>query len=679
MKFKNLILGAVFTASSLFAALNDVGTINSSTHTIGSTTPSKTTTINFNWTKPTGATEYCYILDTNSSATSNYVLNATYSNCGDNPKHVSINSGDTTSKNVEVNASGDYYFHIVALNDTESSSSKTTTGAVKIDIDKGTVTATAGGSFSTSKAVTLTANENGRLFYTVDGSDVNTSDTTNSGSTKSVLDNSNPPTASFTLAVTASVKTKLVDTAGNIGDEASTTYTITNNPTIKTNAGAAVNGQTIATNTNGGASTTVPSLDINGTDFTRYEYKIDSAATYTLVGDLDTNIDITGLSSGSHTVNVRAGDAYNMQTADTSVTFTVDNTAPTNVKIAIGGVDVNESNQSHVTKGDNFSFTLSASDGTIKYSTDGTTTPSASAGSTYSSVVTTNKTVNTGSTSTFPIKFTAYDAAGNIATVQSVNFTIDKQKPTLTMPTTATFSTTKDVSISSDDNDSTIYYLVSNSSTTPSASSVKTNGVSGSGSGVTATIGKNPTNQQQDGTYKYLYAIAVDIAGNGDENADVQSVTFTYSGNSKILSASPSSLDLGSVATNSSGTAVVTITNDGTESIEVRDSNMSFVGSDFNLSSTTCDGNISSSSTCTVTVAFNPTSRGAKTGTLRIAYDGTDTNELNVSLSGTAINAAPSVTFTSNVVTSVLLVSSTVIVILAIPFASCTVVRLNSK
>jgi hypothetical protein len=603
-------------------ALDKPGSLTISEPISGLTTY-KSETVTFNWTAVTGASKYYYVCDTNSSTV---------------PKDSASKLQTTgTSGSCSLSSSGSWYVHVQAFDGTSEYSLTTrNASALSVDADAGTVTMSpSGGSITTdTNSITLSGSETGSIYFTVDGSTPTTSST--------------KYTTPLTLGVSATVKALLVDSAGNSGVVNSKDFTITNNPTIKTAAGATISGQTIATSTANGA-TAVTALDVNGTDLTRYQYKIDDASTYTTVGSLDTNIDISSLDTGSHTVYVKGGDAYNFQTTATSTTFIVDNTPPSNQKILVNGVEAVESNSSTVTFADNFTFTLSSSDGTIRYTTDGTT-PSKTVGTVYSSSVTTAKTVTTGNTATFPIQMISYDSAGNKAAVKSINFTIDKKSPVLTMPTTQIFSSSFDVSISSDDSTATIYYLISDSATT-TVSALKTNGVTVNGSSATATVGKNPSTNQDDSTYKYLHAIAVDNVGNGDEITDIETVTFTYNGNTKILSAD-SIVNIGNSSIGSSVSKVITITNSGTESITLTDANISVSGTDFNRTSTTCAKTLSSDATCSVTVSFTPTSTGSKEGVLSIIYDGTNSNELNVTLTGTVANSAPNATYASDINTS---------------------------
>ena len=533
MNFKKIALSLLVGASSLLAIDAVTNLSVQAPHNSGTVT--NDASVDFTWSPPSDVAKYYYKLDTNGT---NYNLVA--------EGGYSVLNSTGSSMSVTASASGDYYLHLVAV-DSSDGTSAPTLGQVtsSIDIDAGTVTVTPdGGSITTdTNSITLAGSETGTVYYTLDG----TTPTTSSSVYSTAL----------TVGVSATLKTLLKDTAGNTGSVVSKAFTITNNPTVlKSNDNVAVDGTTITTST-------TTALKVGGTDLTRYKFKKSTDSSWTTVSNIATTIDISGLSSGTYSYYILGGDAYNFQadSAKTTVTFTVDNTAPTNLALAVNTVEANENNASTVTFADNFTFTLSSNEtnSTIKYTTDGTT-PSATVGSVYTGAVTTTKTVSSGSALTFSIKFVAYDTAGNLSNVKSVNVTIDKEQPTLAMPTTQEFSNPIDVTISSNDSDATIYYLVSSSSTTTIAN-LKANGTTGT----TATIGKNPTNSVTDSSYKYLHVIAVDIVGNGDEDdTDIQTVAYTYSATAVTLNVSGVT-DGSSFATKSDygATATTTVTLSG--------------------------------------------------------------------------------------------------------------------
>ena len=581
MNFRKIALSLLVGASSLLAIDAVTNLSVSAPHNSGTTT--NDASIDFTWTPPTGVSKYYYKLDTNST---NYdlVTLGGYS---------TLNSSSATSLTATATASGDYYLHLVAADAISSSAPKLVPVTSSIDIDKGTVTVTPdGGSLTTStNSISLTGSETGTIYYTLDG----TTPTTSSSVYSTAL----------TVGVSATLKTLLKDSAGNVGDVVSKVFTIANNPTVlKSNDNTAVDGKTITTST-------TTALKVSGTDLTRYKFKKSTASTWTTVNDINTTIDISTLSSGSHTYYILGGDAYNFQadTAKTTVTFTVDDTAPSSLKVLVNSVEANENNASTVTFADNFTFTLTSNESgaSIRYTTDGST-PSKTAGTLYSSAVTTTKTVSSGSASTFAIKLIAYDTAGNLSNVKSVNVTIDKEQPTLTMPTTKSFSSSFDATISSDDSAATIYYLVSNSATT-TVDGIKASGVVGT----TATIGKNPSTSQEDGTYKYLHALAVDVVGNGDEDAtDVKTVTYSYDTTAVTL-------NLSGVTEDATIATVATHGATPTTSISVSGDNFTYYKYKFN------DSNLSGETS--MTLSSSPTiSLSSLTDGNYTLYIGADTN-----------------------------------------------------
>ncbi|MDT5026085.1 MAG: hypothetical protein QOE61_2511, partial [Micromonosporaceae bacterium] len=117
------------------------------------------------------------------------------------------------------------------------------------------------------------------------------------------------------------------------------------------------------------------------------------------------------------------------------------------------------------------------------------------------------------------------------------------------------------------------------------------------------------------------------------------------------ISVSPTTLDFGSVATNTpSATQAVTVTNTSTSAKAV--GAITTTG-DFSQTNN-CGTSLAANSSCTVTVTFQPTAAGSRTGTLSITAGGVT---MAVSLSGTGVapgpilNANPgSLTFGSTIV-----------------------------
>jgi azurin len=83
---------------------------------------------------------------------------------------------------------------------------------------------------------------------------------------------------------------------------------------------------------------------------------------------------------------------------------------------------------------------------------------------------------------------------------------------------------------------------------------------------------------------------------------------------------------------NTSSAKKATLTNGGPDGISV--STPSATGQ-FDVSATTCTGNLASGSSCSISVVFKPTSEGVKTGALNVTTNATAGANLSISLSGT--------------------------------------------
>jgi hypothetical protein len=127
----------------------------------------------------------------------------------------------------------------------------------------------------------------------------------------------------------------------------------------------------------------------------------------------------------------------------------------------------------------------------------------------------------------------------------------------------------------------------------------------------------------------YHWRLDVTAAGTGTDQTLTTSACVTVS---------PASKSYGSVATGGSSTQTFMITNTSAGNIQV--SGISSTGADaamFGVTAGTCGSltpTITSGSGCTVSVAFAPSSTGAKSATLRVASDAPD-SPVDVALTGT--------------------------------------------
>ena len=165
-------------------------------------------------------------------------------------------------------------------------------------------------------------------------------------------------------------------------------------------------------------------------------------------------------------------------------TYTMDRTAPTATSNPTGGLFNTDKN-----------VTLSMNkDGSIYYTTDGSTPTTSS----------TKYTTTIPITSTTTLKFIAVDFAGNISPIYTETYTIDKIAPTTTSnPTGGFYNTTKTVTLTMSE-PGTIYYTTNGTNPTTSSSKYLT-----------------PTSITATTTLKYL---AVDTAGN---TSPIYSQTYT--------------------------------------------------------------------------------------------------------------------------------------------------------
>lgn len=99
------------------------------------------------------------------------------------------------------------------------------------------------------------------------------------------------------------------------------------------------------------------------------------------------------------------------------------------------------------------------------------------------------------------------------------------------------------------------------------------------------------------------------------------------------LAASPASLEFGSIASGTSTTQSITITNTGTASASI--TGITENGTGFSVTGLTLPYSLAPNATATIQVSFAPVSTGTFSGTVSVASDASN-SPLNVSLSGTA-------------------------------------------
>jgi len=118
-----------------------------------------------------------------------------------------------------------------------------------------------------------------------------------------------------------------------------------------------------------------------------------------------------------------------------------------------------------------------------------------------------------------------------------------------------------------------------------------------------------------------------------------QQISLSGTGTQPVLSLSTSSLTFGDQAVGTTSAAqTVTITNTGTSDLHVASVSTSGTNpGDFSASPSGC-GDVPATTTCTISVTFDPSASGARSATLNIVSD-SPTSPDQVTLSGTGLNA----------------------------------------
>ena len=103
------------------------------------------------------------------------------------------------------------------------------------------------------------------------------------------------------------------------------------------------------------------------------------------------------------------------------------------------------------------------------------------------------------------------------------------------------------------------------------------------------------------------------------------------------IEVTPMSYDFGDIiVTESSDSATITISNQGESDLEI--GNLTINNADFNIDTDSCSGtSLAAGESCTVTVTFNPSVKGAQNAILQIPSNDPDTATVEVSLTGQGI------------------------------------------
>jgi hypothetical protein len=139
---------------------------------------------------------------------------------------------------------------------------------------------------------------------------------------------------------------------------------------------------------------------------------------------------------------------------------------------------------------------------------------------------------------------------------------------------------------------------------------------------------------------------SLNITSNDPTNPTV-AVALTGTGSTKAsgqLSASSSSLNLGTVNTGSHATQNIILNNTGNAAVNI--SSIQVTGTGFAASGITTPASIDASHNATLAVTFTPTKSGSATGTVTVVNDAS-TTPLSITLSGTGVQPGLSVSPTS--------------------------------
>ncbi len=171
-----------------------------------------------------------------------------------------------------------------------------------------------------------------------------------------------------------------------------------------------VNGSVIATNNNGNSTDIRETLSIGGTSITHYRYKLDTQ-NYSIEYPISILINLESLIDGTHTIKVIGydGNQWQSETNPTTVSFTVDNTAPSQVSYSLA-------TNSQISQNTTIVFSSNSTD--IKYTTEDQMTLTNMINGTSFDVTS----INNG---TLTLKAIAIDEAKNISVLSDIIYSVN--------------------------------------------------------------------------------------------------------------------------------------------------------------------------------------------------------------------------------------------------------------
>jgi len=391
-KFSIMTFMLLLGSSSLFGAFGSMS-LSSSTH--DTTNPTQATSIVLSWAAPT--------------VTGSTVLNGYYCKL-DEVQNTLITSSDTvlaetaTSKTETVtgtNIEKSYYFHIAPYATNGDIGATAHYGPIKIDTKAPTnlTISPSGGSYSSVQNVSISAidGSNYSIHYTDDGS------------TPTAQSPTFPLGSSIQLSSTKTIKAIAIDSAGNESGVETVAFTINLATNVAHFGNEVTFGSTIATNSNGNSSNIISTVSVDGSDVTHYKYKVDTDAFSAEIAK-STPIDLSSLSDGTHTISIVGydGTTWQADSSATTLSFTVDNTAPDNVTFSTASGTISTDT----------TITMSSSNSdNIYYTIDGTTPSNTSINSSTLELTSANN-------GTLTLKAIAYDRAMNKSTPTDATYTI---------------------------------------------------------------------------------------------------------------------------------------------------------------------------------------------------------------------------------------------------------------